>query len=923
MANLRVNKITSTETFETTGSVQFDGTGDYLKVSGSGTISDGNGDFTIEGWVYKNAGATNAYFFDGRPSTGADAGNLLIYITGNTLIFYRTTSHIQTTIELNKWIHIALTRESDVYKLWIDGSLKGTHTDSTSVNLVTTTSPILGTRSSLDSTYTLNGFISNFRIIKGKAIYTSNFKPPMRELELTPETIVLACQSKTDASLEKTGKTITVGGNAVASELTPGILTPVVKAGGGSAITGSVEFDGNYDGLVLPKSTDFAFGTGDFTIEGWFNVSDTGAIRTIFDSRNSDNASTGIFVGINSDDNLYTYGFPSGTGVTNYGIPKHGEWHHFAVVRNGSNGYAFLNGIKVSGSTNTGSTNYTDQGATIGQPATVFAATLYRYKGFLSNIRVNKGTALYTADFIPPTRELKRVPGTVLLCCQDPNNPLTEATGKTITGYGDLHEATDVEMLTNGSFAGGYSTEWEAKNSANLSHANGELTVTSTQNYSGVEVKSAYLPSLVAGRKYVMTIDLKSVTNTIRFGVVSGLTVDNISTAGRHSGVFTASAVTEVFIEKPTGSNSTFVLKSVSIRELNTPNRASNFTPQVGDDRKVTFEGVTKIDTDAYFYLPTGDTASREATGTYNAGTRGIFGAIGVYPNSSVTIHYSTIATFGNTVDFGDLNESRRYAAGCSSKIRGLFGGGVEAAPGPSKRDSIDYITIATTGNANDFGDLTEARWSPSAFSNATRGIWFSGNTSPANTNVIDYVTIASTGNASDFGDTFSSRRYCLGSTSDTTRGIDAGGHPASKNVIQYVTIASAGNAQDFGDLMQESQGGCGGVSNGTRGVFAGGYTPTQINTIQYITIQSMGNSKDFGDMTSTDARHGAAAESSTRGLFTHGGYPSRLNTIDAITIATTGNAVEFGDIIDVGGNDGGGDSGTQSGFSNGHGGLG
>ena len=372
-----------------------------------------------------------------------------------------------------------------------------------------------------------------------------------------------------------------------------------------------------------------------------------------------------------------------------------------------------------------------------------------------------------------------------------------------------------------------------------------------------------------------------------------------------------------------TGSTSSFTLDNVSLKRVSQKRKGSNFTPQVGDDRKVTFEGVTKINTDAYFYLPTGDTASREATGTYNAGTRGIFGAIGVYPNSSVAIHYSTIATFGNTVDFGDLNESRRYAAGCSSKTRGLFGGGSEAAPGPAKRDSIDYITIATTGNANDFGDLTEARWSPSAFSNATRGIWFSGNTSPANTNVIDYVTISSQGNASDFGDAFSSRRYPLGSTSDTTRGIDAGGHPASDNVIQYVTIASTGNAQDFGDLMQGVDAGCGGVSNGTRGVFAGGYTPTQVNTIQYITIQSMGNSKDFGDMTSTDARHGAAAESSTRGLFTHGGYPSRLNTIDAITIATTGNAVEFGDIIDIGGNDGGGDSGTQSGFSNGHGGLG
>ena len=72
------------------------------------------------------------------------------------------------------------------------------------------------------------------------------------------------------------------GRNISASELSPGLLTNKVIDGGNSAIKGSVEFDGDYDGLVLAKSTDFQFGTGDFTIEGWFNVSDTGAIRITF-----------------------------------------------------------------------------------------------------------------------------------------------------------------------------------------------------------------------------------------------------------------------------------------------------------------------------------------------------------------------------------------------------------------------------------------------------------------------------------------------------------------------------------------------------------------------------------------------------------------------------------------------------------------
>ena len=100
----------------------------------------------------------------------------------------------------------------------------------------------------------------------------------MRELEVTPETVLLACQSKTDASLEKTGKTITVNGNAVASELTPGILTPVPKAGAGSAITGSVEFDGNDDYLSVSDSSDWDVGTSAFTLECFINMSSSESV---------------------------------------------------------------------------------------------------------------------------------------------------------------------------------------------------------------------------------------------------------------------------------------------------------------------------------------------------------------------------------------------------------------------------------------------------------------------------------------------------------------------------------------------------------------------------------------------------------------------------------------------------------------------
>ena len=396
-------------------------------------------------------------------------------------------------------------------------------------------------------------------------------------------------------------------GKVVHSELSPGLLTDKVD-GGNSAIKGSVEFDGDYDGLVLSKSTDFQFGTGDFTIEGWFNVSDTGAIRTLFDSRNSDTTTNGLFVGINSDDNLYTYGFPGGTGVVNYGIPKHGEWHHFAVVRNGNNGYVFLNGVKVSGSIDTSSSNYTHQGATVGQPSTAFAETLYRYKGFISNLRVNKGTALYTHDFIPPTRELKKIPGTVLLCCQDPDNPLTEATGKTITPYGDLGDGglgpelvtrDGVWTLTKG---GSGATDWTVSDHG--------------RSLAGTTVTSGYIRATYTLSKGDYLVSLRwtggnfAVQDSTGYIVATDGTDTEFSSSEDGAYSFYMTATTSVVITG-TSWNTAYTVDDISIKRIYKNNGGSNFTPQVGDNRKVTFEGVTKVNSDAYFYLPTGNTESR------------------------------------------------------------------------------------------------------------------------------------------------------------------------------------------------------------------------------------------------------------------------------------------------------------------------
>jgi len=234
-------------------------------------------------------------------------------------------------------------------------------------------------------------------------------------------------------------------------------------------------------------------------------------------------------------------------------------------------------------------------------------------------------------------------------------------------------------------------------------------------------------------------------------------------------------------------------------------------------------------------------TVARRELGACASSSRGLFGG-GTTDSYSNVIDYVTIASTGNAIDFGDLVSTSAGVRACSSSTRGVFGAAYRVLQSA-------YVTIASTGNATDFGALTVARYEAASCASPVRGIFCGGGGDGVNSsgyyNIIDYITIATTGNAIDFGD-LSSVRQTNAACSSATRGIIAGGLNAVTltNVIQYVTIATTGNAIDFGDLLSETAGLCG-TSSSIRGVFAGAN-----NVIQYITIASTGDSLDFGDLT-------------------------------------------------------------------------
>lgn len=255
-------------------------------------------------------------------------------------------------------------------------------------------------------------------------------------------------------------------------------------------------------------------------------------------------------------------------------------------------------------------------------------------------------------------------------------------------------------------------------------------------------------------------------------------------------------------------------------------------------------------------------TASMSA---FASSSRGVFacGRTTGFTNTNV-IQYVTFASAGNAIDFGDMFYGGTSTVGASNSTRGLIAGG----DGPV--NNISYVTIASVGNAIDFGDLTVARSAFAGCASATRAVWAGGEGSGGGggrVNVIDYVTIASTGNASDFGD-LSAYWSNNGSCSSSTIGIFAGGtNPSITSSIEQITIASTGNSTSFGDLTQALEN-IAGASSNTRGLFGNGRNSSSVdvNSIDYVTFPSGGSASDFGDL-STATNASAACSSAHGGL--------------------------------------------------------
>lgn len=359
-------------------SAYFDGTVDCVSVPVSEDWNFGTGDFTVEMYAYFLA-HTSVMELVGNYKGSTTGWGLQRRSDTNTLSFHHGDTSLVSASWIPSdgvWYHIAVSRASNVLRLFVGGTQIGADT-ANSTNISGSTNPLLVGNLYLTGSYVqgFNGYIDDLRITKGVARYTTTFTPPTKQF-IDPVNDVL-------------GHKPIPYGNAT--------------LGSGGVFNQCMQFDGTGDYYVIPSHTDFDFGSQDFTIEFWFKTAQTTAYACMLNrelvgppysggfSVFANNGTSGPLAVWWAD---YSAGLAFLTASTN--THQDNQWHHFAWVRNGNTHYMFLDGVVVATNTSSVSFSSVTKRLAIGTDLTYGGRD---FNGYIDELRISKGVARYTTTF--------------------------------------------------------------------------------------------------------------------------------------------------------------------------------------------------------------------------------------------------------------------------------------------------------------------------------------------------------------------------------------------------------------------------------------------------------------------------------------------------------------------------------------------
>ena len=422
-------------------SASFDGTDDYLEITQNSDFALGSNDFTLEAFVFQNNDAGSGNSSHAIINKWNNTGTLKSYLfritesSGQKLQFFWSTdgssnSYITSNDSLSKgqWHHVAVVNNGGTLTLFIDGTAQSS--TGTAGTLHTSNAHLKIGRTDADSgSQYFDGFISNVRIVNGTAIYTSSsYSVPTTPLTAVTNTKLLTSCSNRFKDKSTSAHTITFGSKPKIQPFSP--FAPSAEYD--SAVNGgSGYFDGTDDYLTVPDSNDFNFASGEFTVEAWVYGADGGS-------------ATGSVVynqsvpGATSDSAVY---FGAGTSGVSLYISTSGSswtgpnqvasvtvdddaWHHCVWQRRGNLLEIYVDGTQAASTSFSGTIRNSTRNIEIG---TQNGGS--NFKGYISDLRVVKGSAVYSANFTPPTAPLTAVTNTKLLL-NFTNAAIFDQTGK-------------------------------------------------------------------------------------------------------------------------------------------------------------------------------------------------------------------------------------------------------------------------------------------------------------------------------------------------------------------------------------------------------------------------------------------------------------------------------------------------------------
>ena len=420
----------------------FDGTDDFLTVPDSTDFNiASDAAFTLELWAFYPSFATQSHFVDNRPANtqglyltcsigggGTDDGKVKFYTNSDFRII------TASTVPLNSWVHIALVRSSGTTKIYINGTAdNNTYSDT---HAYISGDWIIGKRSYNAGSQT-GGLFSNYRFVNGTAVYTSNFTPSTSKLTAITNTKLLTCQSNRFIDNSASGHTVTPSGGAAVSAFGPFLTNAVYDP----AVNGaSMECDGSGDYLSLAYDADFNFGTGSFTVEAFVFPKDLSGSQGIYATNGGEGGNPKFIIYLDgATPKAHVNGFGSSVFFNATATISANEWNHLAFVRNGSTWYWFVNGTQAGTGSNSTNITFNNVATTIGYGGESGNTPI---NGFISDLRVVKGTAVYTSNFTPPTAPVTAITNTKLLLNMADAQAIDSAAQNNLTLVGNAKIST-------------------------------------------------------------------------------------------------------------------------------------------------------------------------------------------------------------------------------------------------------------------------------------------------------------------------------------------------------------------------------------------------------------------------------------------------------------------------------------------------